>query len=439
VLLPVRNEADRVEPCLRALLRQTAGDRMELIVLDDCSTDGTAEVVRRVAGPDRVRLLAGRPPPPGWLGKPHACQQLADAADPASEVLVFLDADVLLAPHAVAATVHLVHAAGLDLVSPYPRQQAGSVAERLVQPLLQWSWLTFLPLRWAERSPRPSLAAANGQLLAVRRAAYRRAGGHAAVRTEVLDDLALLRAVKANLSPVYALFRGPCAPLRDLLSDVEHRPPTSEVIDEDGVDHLLWATDGQGEDIPAWLRDEELLIADGHHRYSVALAFREEMRARSGAGPWDHMMMLLVDATVEDPPVLPIHRVLLEGSPPLEGTAVRDLAEVLATLQDDRLTYGIATREDGDIIHRVAVLKGDPPTVHALHEKVLGDSRLRFAADAAVAEELVRSGDGVAAFFLPPTRVDRIRTVIGRGERLPQKSTYFWPKPRTGLVIRPME
>ena len=253
------------------------------------------------------------------------------------------------------------------------------------------------------------------------------------------DRLALLRAVRTNLSPVYALFRGPCEPLRQLLAEVEQRAPDAEVIDEDGVDHMLWAVEGHTDDIPAWLCDEELLIADGHHRYSVALAFREEMRALQGQGPWDHMMMLLVDAAAEDPPVLPIHRVLLEGSPPLDGTAVRDLAEVLATLQDDRLTYGIAAREDGDVTHRVAVLKGDPPTVHALHEQVLADSPLRFVADAAVAEELVRSGDGVAAFLLPPTRVDRIRTVIERGDRLPQKSTYFWPKPRTGLVMRPMD
>lgn len=201
VLLPVRDEAHQVGPCLRSLLRQTAGDRMEIVVLDDGSTDGTAGVVRALAGPligdGRVRLLAGAPLPPGWLGKAHACQQLADAADPASDVLVFVDADVVLSPRAVAATVELLRSARLDLVCPYPRQHATGAGPRLVQPLLQWSWLTFLPLRLAERSPRPSLSAANGQLLAVRRATYDRAGGHAAVRGEVLEDVALLRAVKA--------------------------------------------------------------------------------------------------------------------------------------------------------------------------------------------------------------------------------------------------
>ena len=139
-------------------------------------------------------MLRGEPLPSGWWGKPHACQQLADDVD--ADVLVFVDADVVLEPHAVAATVALLRWSGLDLVSPYPRQVAVSAAERLVQPLLEWSFLTTLPLRAAERSPRPSLAAANGQFLAVDALAYRRAGGHAAVRAEMLEDIALLRAVK---------------------------------------------------------------------------------------------------------------------------------------------------------------------------------------------------------------------------------------------------
>ena len=195
VLLPVRDEAARVGPCLAALLGQTGAD-LEVVVLDDGSRDATADVVRTAAkGDPRLRLLTGRPLPQGWLGKPHACAQLAAAAAPTRDVLVFVDADVVLAPHAVAATVELLERSGLDLLSPYPQQRAPGTT-RLVQPLLQWSWLTFLPLRLAERSPRPSLSAANGQLLAVRRSTYERAGGHAAVRGEVVEDVALLRAVK---------------------------------------------------------------------------------------------------------------------------------------------------------------------------------------------------------------------------------------------------
>ena len=191
VLLPLRDEAERVTPCLTALLGQTGVPDLEILVLDDGSTDGTAEVVRAVAG-DKVRLLTGAPLPDGWLGKPHACAQLASAAG-AADVLVFVDADVVLAPGAIAAGAGLLRSAGVDLLSPYPRIVG---AGRLVQPLLQWSWLTFLPLRVMERSPRPSLAAAGGQWLVLDRAGYERAGGHAAVRDDVLEDIGLARAVK---------------------------------------------------------------------------------------------------------------------------------------------------------------------------------------------------------------------------------------------------
>jgi hypothetical protein len=195
VLLPVRDEAERVGPCVRALLGQTGLRDLQIRVLDDGSSDGTGDVARaRAAGDPRLTVLRGEALPRGWWGKPHACQQLADDVD--ADVLVFVDADVVLEPHAVAATVALLRWSGLDLVSPYPRQVAVSAAERLVQPLLEWSFLTTLPLRAAERSPRPSLAVANGQFLAVDAVAYRRAGGHAAVRAEMLEDIALLRAVK---------------------------------------------------------------------------------------------------------------------------------------------------------------------------------------------------------------------------------------------------
>ncbi|MEJ3743703.1 glycosyltransferase [Actinomycetes bacterium KLBMP 9797] len=191
VLVPARDEAGRIAPCLRALQAQQGVPDLRILVLDDGSTDGTAGVVRALGVP----LVPGADPPPGWLGKPHACQRLADLTRDAT-ALVFVDADVVLGPHAVAAAVAELRSARLDLLSPYPKILAGTPGERLVQPLLQWSWLTFLPLRAVERSRRPSLAAAGGQFLVVDRAGYDRAGGHAAVRDQVLEDVALARGVK---------------------------------------------------------------------------------------------------------------------------------------------------------------------------------------------------------------------------------------------------
>jgi hypothetical protein len=196
VVLPVRDEEAAVADCLATVLAQRGVDRLRVVVVDDGSTDGTAAAVRSVAD-DRVRLVSAPPLPHGWLGKPHACAVGAAAVEASpDEVLVFVDADVRLTPDAVAAAVAVLDTHDLDLVSPWPRPVTGMAAERLVQPLAPWLWATTLPLRLAERSPRPSLAAANGQFLVLRRPAYERAGGHAAVRDEVIEDVALLRAVK---------------------------------------------------------------------------------------------------------------------------------------------------------------------------------------------------------------------------------------------------
>lgn len=191
VLVPARDEEASIAACVSSVLGQSA--LRELIVLDDCSTDATAQRAREAG----ARVLPGAPLPEGWLGKPWACAQLAGAADPDAEILVFVDADVRLAPGALRRAVALLEQTGLDIICPFPRQEADGVAERLVQPLLQWSWLTTLPLRVAERSARPSLSAACGQFVVVRRAGLERAGGHAAVRAQVIDDIALVRAIKA--------------------------------------------------------------------------------------------------------------------------------------------------------------------------------------------------------------------------------------------------
>jgi hypothetical protein len=231
VLLPLRDEAARVTPCLESLLGQRGVPGLDILVLDDGSTDGTAGVVETVAG-DKVTLRTGEPLPPGWLGKPHACAQLAAAVRADVTVLVFVDADVVLEPDAIAGGVSALRAAGVTLLSPYPRITG---AGRLVQPLLQWSWLTFLPLRAMERSPRPSLAAAGGQWLVADRAGYERAGGHAAVRADVLEDIGLARAVKRSGGRI-ALADGSALATCRMYDD------TSELVE--GYTKSLWASFG---------------------------------------------------------------------------------------------------------------------------------------------------------------------------------------------------
>jgi uncharacterized protein (DUF1015 family) len=254
------------------------------------------------------------------------------------------------------------------------------------------------------------------------------------------DRLRLMRAVRTNLSSIHAVFRGPSQPFAAFLDDAMTHGPAATTSDEAGVEHTLWVTEPNHE-LATWLAPESLMIADGHHRYSMALRYRDEMRAEHGSGPWDRVMMFIADAAVQEPPVLPFHRIQTGGPHEPSGTRVRDLAEVLETVSDEKLVYGSAALEDGLLVHRIAEVPGTPPTVCALHERVLGDvdDHLRFTPDAVEAEDAVRNREAVAAYFLPPTDAARIRDVIDRGERLPRKSTFFWPKPRTGLVIRPLD
>jgi glycosyltransferase involved in cell wall biosynthesis len=186
ILVPARNEADRLPETLPGLLRQPAD---EILVLDDASTDGTAAVVAAVADP-RLRLLRGSPPPAGWVGKNWACHQLARAAT--GDLLVFCDADVRLRPGALEAVWANCRRQRADVFSVFPRQITGSLGERLLVPLIDENLLAFLPHRLLDADV-PSAAAANGQLLAFRRRAYRAVGGHEAVRDRIVEDLALAR------------------------------------------------------------------------------------------------------------------------------------------------------------------------------------------------------------------------------------------------------
>lgn len=217
VLVPARNEDTNLRTLLPSLAALEYPD-LEILVLDDESTDGTAALIERLerASGGRIRRIAGAPPPEGWVGKNWACHQLARRAS--GEILLFCDADVTAAPDALLRTVALLEEA--DAVTALPRQRLGGWAERAVVPLVaQLPVLALLPLRAVSRSRAPSLSMANGQWLAFRREAYRRIGGHAAVSGEVLEDVALGRRVKAaglRLLPAVAesalgvrMYRGP--------------------------------------------------------------------------------------------------------------------------------------------------------------------------------------------------------------------------------------
>jgi uncharacterized protein (DUF1015 family) len=256
------------------------------------------------------------------------------------------------------------------------------------------------------------------------------------------DRLRLLRATATHLSAIYGTVTGPCQPLADLLDRTADTPALEEVIDEEGVRHRLWRVPADAP-IASWLAGEPLLIADGHHRYTTALAYREERRAADGPGPWDAILSLVVDTGTQRVPVLPYHRVQLAGPPADADTGVGDMAELRNALSDERLRIGIVARDPrGALAFGTRTLQGRPPAVRALHAELLDDiapgDSLRFTHSATDAEAAVRDGAAVAAYVLPATTPERLRAAIERGERLPRKSTFFWPKPRTGLLFMPV-
>jgi len=194
VLIPARNEELGIAACVEAVLA-SRNVKLEVIVLDDHSTDRTAELVREIASRDsRVRLESAPSLPDGWCGKQHACFVLAKLAR--RDVLTFLDADVRLKPAALARMLAFLDQSRADFVSGFPRQETRSFLEKLLIPLINWLLLCFLPLfamrwfRWA------AFGAGCGQWFMTTRAAYEKIGGHAAVKSSLHDGLTLPRAYR---------------------------------------------------------------------------------------------------------------------------------------------------------------------------------------------------------------------------------------------------
>ncbi len=195
ICVPARNEEGRIGACVEALLAQDYPD-MEIVVVDDRSEDGTRREALAAAGGDpRFLLVEGAPPRKGWAGKPWACTRAA--GESTGELLLFVDADVRLAPGASAAAVARLQRDELALLSGYGTWALESFWERALVPVVGWFIRGAVDLDAANDPGRPE-AFANGQLILVRRDAYDEVGGHGAVRAEVLEDVKLARAFKAR-------------------------------------------------------------------------------------------------------------------------------------------------------------------------------------------------------------------------------------------------
>ena len=277
------------------------------------------------------------------------------------------------------------------------------------------------------------------------------------------DRLQLIRACRANLSPIFGLYRDAPAATR-VLTETAAGPPLADVVDSVAVRHQLWAQDNPDECqvVTHELADRNILIADGHHRYETALGYRRERRDAGGDRPgwYDRVLFALVSMSDPGLVVLPTHRILRsvpDGAlanwrSRLPGADVSEIGwdedAVRAALDgEDACCFVLAT---ADGAYRLALPRAEGGPLESLdvtrlHREVLPAVALEsdphrleieYTQDARIALDAVRSGRAPAALLVNPTPVERVDEVSGIGGRMPEKSTYFYPKLSTGIVLR---
>ncbi len=205
VIIPARDEEPNIESCLDGLLgSHYPADRLQIIVVDDQSSDRTPEIVAALAARHpNLRLIHGQPLPAGWSGKAHSCHQGAGQAT--GEWLVFLDADTYAKPDLLPVALSSAVRRRFDILSIIPFQILGSLQERLWLPGVFLGFASFIDFGRVN-DPDDPFALANGQFLLFQKEAYRRIGGHAAIKQELNDDLAFARLAKQQGLRFHCLF-----------------------------------------------------------------------------------------------------------------------------------------------------------------------------------------------------------------------------------------
>ena len=227
VVIPARNEADVIGRSVSSLLRQSCASSLHIFVVDDNSTDRTAEVARQAASDisqaERLTVVSGLPLPNGWSGKVWAMQQGVERALALNpQFLLLTDADVEHSPHNVATLAALAEAGAYDLASFMVKLHCRSFAEKLLIPAFVFFFFMLYPPEWI-RDPRRKTAGAAGGCMLVRPAALQRIGGIAAIRQEIIDDCALARAIKSSGGKVWLGVTGDTRSLRpyDSFGEIE--------------------------------------------------------------------------------------------------------------------------------------------------------------------------------------------------------------------------
>jgi hopene-associated glycosyltransferase HpnB len=202
VIIPARDEADVVGHAVRSLLQQNGGHLIHIFLVDDASTDGTAQAARAAAlaaeHEQDLTVVPASPLPLGWSGKLWAMQQgIEQAGKTAPDFFLFTDADIEHAPDSLATLVSIAQAGQYDMASFMVKLYCQSVAEKLLIPAFVYFFFKLYPPAWIA-NPRRSEAGAAGGCILIRPAALEKAGGIEAIRQEVIDDCSLAARVKSN-------------------------------------------------------------------------------------------------------------------------------------------------------------------------------------------------------------------------------------------------